>query len=280
MNNYSQFSYDGLWRNTKIVETTSGSVTSTKQFVWSGYHRRDERDAGGNVTRRFLKWGQTVSGTSYFYAQPHLGSTSEMTDGSGVVQAQYSYDPFGRVIKLQGTLSADFQYAGYYEHEPSRLNLTVFRAYNPTLGRWISRDPYADSLPLYSYSSNIPTQLTDFHGLEPGLYWPPNIPQNPSYPGVGEAVWQGLVNYGDMVQSGIDSVFQINKAIHRLKLMKLHVWPERFGGCPIPPGWPGNTNTPPPNPGPSPLPPAGPGNPPWQQTTPQMPNPNPGTEQA
>ncbi|MBX3074687.1 hypothetical protein KF913_12230 [Candidatus Obscuribacterales bacterium] len=38
-NNFSQLSYDGIGRNTKIVETVSGLVTSTRQFVWSGNYR-------------------------------------------------------------------------------------------------------------------------------------------------------------------------------------------------------------------------------------------------
>src|SRR5882762_1909303 len=43
-NNFSSFVYDGLSRNASIVETTAGSVTSTKQFVWSGVDRKEERD--------------------------------------------------------------------------------------------------------------------------------------------------------------------------------------------------------------------------------------------
>jgi YD repeat-containing protein len=34
--NTSQFAYDALGRNVSIVETVSGSVTSTKPFVWAG----------------------------------------------------------------------------------------------------------------------------------------------------------------------------------------------------------------------------------------------------
>ncbi len=167
MNNYSQFSYDGLWRNTKIVETTSGSVTSTKQFIVSAGFKREERDAAGSVTRRLYERGQTISGTSYFYSKPYLDSISEMTDGSGVAQAQYSYDPYGRVIKLQGSLDSDFQYAGYYIHQRSGLNLTVFRAYSAQLGRWISRDPIEEqnSINLYAYSFNDPELFTDPTGL-------------------------------------------------------------------------------------------------------------------
>lgn len=109
--------------------------------MWASKQRLEDRDAGSSVTRRFFRWGQTTSGTSYFYAKPHIGSISEMTDGSGVVQAQYAFDPFGRVTKLQGNSDSDFQYAGYYIHQRSGHNLTVFRVYSAQMGRWISRDP-------------------------------------------------------------------------------------------------------------------------------------------
>ncbi len=157
-NNFSQFSFDGLGRNTKIVETVSGSVTSTKQFVWSASRRAEERDAGSTLTRRFFKWGQTISGTGYFYAKPLLDSVTEMTDGSGAIQAQYAFDPFGRSTKLQGGLEADFQYAGYYLHGRSGLNLTLARAYFSSLGRFINRDPIEEDggINLYAYVDNAP----------------------------------------------------------------------------------------------------------------------------
>lgn len=166
-NNYSQFSYDGLGRNSKIVETTAGSVTSTKQFVWSASRRAEERDASSGVTSRFFDSGQTISGTSYFYAKSHPGSVTELTDGSGAVQAQYAFDPFGRSTKLQGSLDSDFQYAGYYMHQRSGLNLTVFRAYNSRMGRWISRDPVEEEMGsnLFAYVLNAPVAWTDSLGL-------------------------------------------------------------------------------------------------------------------
>ena len=57
--------------------------------------------------------------------------------------SQYRYGMYGEVTQTVGTLASDFQYAGYYFHAPSGLNLTTYRAYNPTLGRWINRDPIA-----------------------------------------------------------------------------------------------------------------------------------------
>lgn len=48
-----------------------------------------------------------------------------MTDSSGTIQARYDYDPYGHVTTITGTVPSDFQYAGYYTHATSGLNLTL-----------------------------------------------------------------------------------------------------------------------------------------------------------
>ena len=168
--NNSAFTYDGLDRDDGIVETLGGSTTSTKQFVWSAQLRCEARDASSNVTAQYFDCGETISSTSFFYDLDHLNSVREMTDSSGNVQAQYAYDPYGRATKLQGSLASDFRYAGYYFHAPSGLSLTLYRAYNPSFGRWISRDPITEnSTSLYSYVQNDPVRQTDVFGLEGGV---------------------------------------------------------------------------------------------------------------
>jgi len=169
--NNSQLVYDGLDRCVKIEERTNSSVTSTKQFVWCGSERCEERDASSAVTKQFFAMGQRNSSTNYFYNTDHLGSVREMTDSSGVIQAQYNYDPYGQVTKLQGSQDADFQYAGYYLHARSGLNLTLYRAYNSGLGRWISRDPIEEvgGINLYAYVGNNPTNIIDPTGLYYGV---------------------------------------------------------------------------------------------------------------
>jgi YD repeat-containing protein len=141
INNYSQFSYDGLWRNTKIVETTSGSVTSTKQFVWSTQTRSEERDGLNNITKRFFSLGQNNTGTSYFYAKDHLGSVRDMINTSGVAVADYQFDSYGRVQVLHETTPSDFQFTGYFFNQRANLNLSFYRAYSSVNGRFITRDP-------------------------------------------------------------------------------------------------------------------------------------------
>jgi RHS repeat-associated protein len=160
----TQFTYDGLGR--RVSETDNGTLA--KQWVWVSSVMAEERDATGtNVTKRFFPQGEQIGGTAYFYTRDHLGSVREMTDSNGTIQARYSYDPYGRATQVSGSMASDFQYAGYYEHAGSGLNLTLFRAYDPNTGKWLSRDPMgegADST-LYSYVYNNPVSLDDPLGL-------------------------------------------------------------------------------------------------------------------
>lgn len=147
-------------------------MTSTKQFVWCGKDRCEARNASGTISAQYFPYGETITGTNYYLTRDHLGldpnqaskfvqsslaaglgnvfnlcqsgSIREMTDSSGNIQAAYSYDPYGRVTQLQGTLSSDFEYAGYYYHAPSGLNVAQYRVYSSMLGRWTNRDPIKD----------------------------------------------------------------------------------------------------------------------------------------
>jgi RHS repeat-associated protein len=138
-------------------------VTSTKQFIWCADKMCEARDASGSLLNQYFSYGQTISGNNYYYTRDHLGSVLELANGIGTIQVQYGYDPYGRVTELQGSLASDFQYAGYYFHAPSGLSLAVHRAYNATLGRWISKDPLEEDggVNLYAYVENDPTKWTD-----------------------------------------------------------------------------------------------------------------------
>ena len=166
--NNSQFVYDGLNQNAQIVETNSGSATSTKRFVWSGNQRCEERDGSGTLTKQFYAQGQIDGVTDYFFAKDHLTSVHEITDSSGGIQAEYKYDPYGRLQKISESQSSDFGFCGYYSHSRSGLLLTLFRSYSVGLGRWISRDPINESggTNLFDYAFNNSVGLFDPLGLQ------------------------------------------------------------------------------------------------------------------
>jgi RHS repeat-associated protein len=176
LNQRTEFSYDGLNHCVRIVEKSAGTVTSDKLLVWCDGRICEERDATGAVTKRYFCQGfSVVSGPNagkYFYAQDHLRSITEVTDLANNIRADYEFDPEGRRTKLSGDLDSDFGFTGYYYHAPSSLQLATFRAYDASLGRWISRDPHPmpELLPegpnLYAYVRNSPLTLTDPEGLD------------------------------------------------------------------------------------------------------------------
>ncbi|MGD9682308.1 MAG: RHS repeat domain-containing protein [Candidatus Obscuribacterales bacterium] len=167
MNNFSQFTFDSLGRNTKILEVSRGSTTSTKQFVWCGSERYEERDSGRATTKAFYTRGEIKSGTSHFYTKDHIGTIHEMSDSSGNLQAQYSFDLYGRGFRILGNDAPTFQYAGYYFHANSGLYLTRTRTYSSSQGRFFNRDPIeeAGGINLYCYVKSNPVSFADPTGL-------------------------------------------------------------------------------------------------------------------
>jgi RHS repeat-associated protein len=174
----TEFSYNGRGERVRKVEKQDGVAVSTNQFLWAGGALpSEERDAtGSTVIKRFFAHGQQVGGTNYFFVRDHLGSIRELTDASGTVRARYQYDPYGQRTKVSGNLDTEFGFTGHYYHEVSGLFLTLYRAYDPETGRWISRDPIAEDggLNLYAYAFNDPVGLADPLGLDPSmndLFW-------------------------------------------------------------------------------------------------------------
>jgi RHS repeat-associated protein len=176
----TEIGYDGLGRWTQITERTGTAVTSTKRFIWDGLDLAEELDTNGVVTKRFYVQGVQVAGTpptGYVYFHDHEGNIREVTDAFGKAHAGYDYDPFGRITKVDGDLEFDFGFTGLYRHAPSGLDLAIFRAYDPNLGRWTRRDPI--TLPgrdtnLYSYVDGNPISLVDVFGLQTGItFWNP-----------------------------------------------------------------------------------------------------------
>jgi RHS repeat-associated protein len=168
----SEFTYDGIGRRIRIVEKDSNVVTSDVRYIWMGAEIVEERGSSNQVSRRFYPQGfvDVPGSTKYFYLRDLLGSVWALTDNSGAIVSSYDYKPFGEMTAhFMNSVESPIGYAGYWVHEPSGLNLTWFRAYDPEVGRWLSRDPIGETggNNLYGYVQNNPILLTDPLGLLP-----------------------------------------------------------------------------------------------------------------
>jgi RHS repeat-associated protein len=164
------------------------------------------------VTKRYFGAGvQEVAGdapTNLFYSRDHLGSVREVTDANGNLVARYDYDAWGRRTRVFGTYEADWGYAGYFVHRASKLNLTWYRAYDPDLGRWVSRDPIAEGggLNLYGYVENNPPFTNDPLGLDGDNGDPTFLGLLGSYvEGVGSGIVNGAVGTAQLAHGLVTS---------------------------------------------------------------------------
>jgi len=174
------------------VEKTGSKINSTRKFVWSGSEKCEFRDAADAVTQRNYSQGQYAGTTPSFYSRDHLGSIREMRNSAGTVVARYDYDPSGRSTTLISTTPTDFNFTGLYRHSASNLDLAVYRAYDPDLGRWLNRDPVGEKggLNLYGYVENGPINGVD----RLGLYVNVPLADKATY----RAAWQYLINFPEM----------------------------------------------------------------------------------
>lgn len=166
----SEFAYDGLDRRVRIIETDNSIEQSNLVFVWDNRQIAQRRASNGSSVERSYYGHGFVEGTAdYFYTKDHLGSIREVVASDGTtIEAVYDYSPWGEVSKIGGSgVESDFLYTGHFYNDESDLHLTLYRAYNPELGMWLSRDPIAENggINLYAYVGNNPVNFWDPFGL-------------------------------------------------------------------------------------------------------------------
>lgn len=95
-----------------------------------------------------------------------LGSTVALGDGTGTIQTQYTYEPFGYASQTGAANTNSYKYTGR-EDDGSGLSYYRARYYHPRLQRFISEDPIGDrdGANLYAYVSNNPLSWIDSSGL-------------------------------------------------------------------------------------------------------------------
>jgi RHS repeat-associated protein len=159
------------------VSTSSSSLNQ----VWHGENIPLEMNANiveAAYTLEPTMYGNLISQSTpsddLYYIFDGLGSTAFLWTGSGQNAGQYYYDAFGNVLDDSRFYATNaFQYIGrfgYYTETPD-LGTYFLRArmYDPTTGRFLSRDPLGmegEDINLYRYSGNSPNTFFDPSGMK------------------------------------------------------------------------------------------------------------------
>jgi RHS repeat-associated protein len=163
--------YDGRGRRIAIATTKSGRTTVT-DYLWCGWRICQARSAPGIVERLYYDEGEAIPAAKAFlyYGLDQLGSVRDVHAKSPIfsITQEYDYDPYGNALKIppDGPF-ADFRYGGMFYEANSGLYLTQYRAYDPRIGRWLSRDPMEEQAGtnLYAYVEGNPVVRSDPQGL-------------------------------------------------------------------------------------------------------------------
>jgi RHS repeat-associated protein len=185
------FTYD---QANRLKTATIGGASST--YAYDGDGKRASKTVGGMTTgfvydinqslpvvlddgaRKYV-WGlglaYAVNGSSIeVYHTDGLGSVRAITDAAGSVTQTYRTDEFGVPLQTQGTSTNPFQYTGEQRDGESGFVYLRARMYDPQIGRFTQRDPWAgkvempSSLQRFAYVGNNPTTWTDPSGLVTG----------------------------------------------------------------------------------------------------------------
>ena len=160
----ASFEYDGFGR--RISKTVNSQTTDYL------YDRSDivQELAGTTPTVDMLNGVRTderhtcnCNGAPRSLLTDALGSVIALTNSSGSVETEYTYDPFGSA-SATGTVSSNTSQFTGRENDATGLHYYRARYYSPSLQRFIAEDPTGFSggdENLFGYVGNSPTNFTD-----------------------------------------------------------------------------------------------------------------------
>jgi RHS repeat-associated protein len=160
------YRYNGL--DTRVQRLDFNAVTRT--------YRRDgvspTAPVLGDGTATFTPGiSERRGGVSKFLHQDYLGSTKQITGSNQAVTDTRQYDAFGLQTGTTGSTPTPFGFAGGwgYQQDSTGLQLLGHRYYDPSTGRFLTRDPIKDGRNWYGYCDNRASVAIDPEGLNDQL---------------------------------------------------------------------------------------------------------------
>ena len=117
-----------------------------------------------------------LNGTRYYYRYSLQGDVIGLYSTTGAVVAEYTYDPWGKLLSVTDTSGTDIgtinplRYRGYYYDTETGFYFLQSRYYDPTVGRFINADEYVSteqgisSYNMFAYCLNDPINRFDDNG--------------------------------------------------------------------------------------------------------------------
>ncbi|MEO8614474.1 MAG: RHS repeat-associated core domain-containing protein, partial [Luteolibacter sp.] len=171
----TEFLYNGMGARVGKRELVNGAVETDIRYLYGGSGVLQERSSdGGTITKTYTPQGEqsylTInsqpSTLNLFYTRDHLGSVREVVAEDGTLVARYDYKPYGERVLVSGSYEAAKGYTGHDYDVSSGLVLTLYRAYDPQTGRWLSPDSIEEQggMNLYGYVAGDPINAWDPDG--------------------------------------------------------------------------------------------------------------------
>jgi len=117
----------------------------------------------------------THNGTKYYLHYDQVGSLRAVTDTSGNIVKEVSYDSYGNILSDSNeALNVSFGFAGGLYDSDTKITRFGYREYDATTGKWTAKDPIdfdgGDSN-LYGYVLGDPVNFIDYEGLKSFREW-------------------------------------------------------------------------------------------------------------
>jgi len=229
--NASGLRYEKTVDGQTINHVWDGSKQIIADVIDDQFYEADCYIRGTNLVAKYNYRNGNKSEYTYYTQNAH-GDVVNLTNAGGEVVKSYTYDAFGVEKNIDENDTNAFRYCGeYYDTETGTVYLRA-RYYNPTTGRFISRDSFAGknedplSLNRYTYCHNNPILYFDpsghIAGVDDAVFWGCvglvyfmgacgvlSMPQTQqTLNDVGKAVDSKVSTITNTVVSGVDSLAQ------------------------------------------------------------------------
>ncbi len=178
----TNYAYDG-WNCIAALNSTPSLLES---FLWGSDLSGSLQGAGGVGGLLEVSYYGTPA-MNCFVAFDGNGNVSALVNAANrATVANYDYGPFGEVIRATGPMAKvnPFRFSTKYQDDETDFLYYGYRYYNPSTGRWLSRDPIGElgfgralRMPhvsrsagpnLYSFTKNDAVDGYDIYGLLAG----------------------------------------------------------------------------------------------------------------